>query len=90
MVNKARYYKNPDKPTWINQILTKFWKEVKPLLSNNIISNDKITALEGDKIIKSDKETAIKKVLNVFFSNIVTSLSIPQFDQIDVTSEKKL
>ena len=40
----------------------KIWKVVKPLLSTKIISNEKITIVEGDKIITSDKETA--KVLN--------------------------
>ena len=62
-----------------------FWKVVKPLLSNKIISNEKITIFEGDKIIKRDIETA--KVLNEFFSNVATDLSIPQFNQIDRTSE---
>ena len=65
----------------------KFWRVVKPVLSNKIISNEKITIDEGDKMIKSDKETA--KVLNEFFFNIVTNLNIPQFNQIDRASEKK-
>ena len=38
-----------------------------------------------DKIIRSDKETP--KVLNEFFSNVATNLNIPQFNQIDRTSE---
>ena len=37
-----------------------------------------------DKIVRSDKGTA--KVLNEFFSN-VTNINIPQFHQIDWTSE---
>ena len=37
------------------------------------------------EIIKSDKETA--KALNELFSNVVTNLNIPQFNQIDRTSE---
>ena len=47
----------------------KFWKVVKPCLFNKVISNEKITLVEGDKIIKDDdKETA--KVLNdVFFKH---------------------
>ena len=63
----------------------KFWRAVKPLLSNKIISNEKITIVEGDIIIRSDKETA--KVLNEFFANVATNLNIPQFNQIDRTSE---
>ena len=43
----------------------KIWRVVNPLLSNKIISNKKIKIVEGDKIIRSDKETA--KVLNEFF-----------------------
>ena len=50
-----------------------------------MISNEKITIVEGDKIIRSDKETA--KVLNQFFSNVITNLNIPQFNQIDRSSE---
>ena len=59
----------------------KFWRVVKPLLSNKIISNEKITIVEGDKIIRSDKETA--KGLNEVFAYVVTNLNIPQFNQID-------
>ena len=62
-----------------------FWKIVTSLLSNKIISNEKITIVEGDKIIRSDKET--NKVLNKFFPNVVTNLNIPQFNQTDRTSE---
>ena len=36
----------------------KYWRVVKPVLSNKIISNEKLTIVEGDKIIRSDKETA--------------------------------
>ena len=61
--------------------IKKFWRVVKPLLSNKIISNEKITIVEGDKIIRSDKETA--KVLNEFFANVVTNLNIPQLNHID-------
>ena len=43
----------------------KFWKVVKPLLSNKIMSSEKIRLVEGTKILKNDKETA--KVLNNFF-----------------------
>ena len=55
------------------------------MLSNKIISNEKITILEGYKIISSDREYA--KVLNELFSNVVTNLNIPQFNEIYRTSE---
>ena len=45
------------------------WKIVKPVLSKKIKSNERITLIENDGIIKTEKGTA--KVLNAFFSNIV-------------------
>ena len=50
----------------------KFWKVVKPLLSNNTVSNEKITLVEGKEIIKTDQ--AYAKVLNNFISNIIKIL----------------
>ena len=55
------------------------------MLLNKNISNEKIRIVEGDKIIRSDKETS--KVLNEFFSNVETHLNIQQFNQIYQTSE---
>ena len=81
--SKREYFNNLNEKNVCDN--KKFWRVVKPLLSNKIISNEKITIVEGDKIIRSDKETA--KVLNEFFSNVVTNLNIPQFNQIDRTSE---
>ena len=56
----------------------KFWKVVKPCLSNKVVSSEKITLIEGDKIIKNDRATV--KVFNDFFSNIIKNLNIPQFN----------
>ena len=42
------------------------------MLSKKINSNERITLIENDEIIKTEKETA--KVLNAFFSNIVQNL----------------
>ena len=81
--SKREYFNNLNEKNFCDN--KKFWRVVKPLLSNKIISNEKITIVEGDKIIRSDNETA--KVLNEFFANIVTNLNIPQFNQIDRTSE---
>ena len=33
----------------------KFWKVVKPLLSNEIVFNENITLVEGEEIIKTDQ-----------------------------------
>ena len=59
----------------------KFWKVGKPCLSNKVFSNEKITLIEGDKIINDAKETAI--VLNSLFTNISENLNIPQFNPYD-------
>ena len=77
--SKREYFNNLNKKKVCNK--KKFWGVVKPLLSNKIVSNEKITIVEGDKIIRRGKGTA--KVLNEFFSNVATNLNIPQFNQID-------
>ena len=52
----------------------RFWGVVKPLLSNKVVSNEKITLVEQENIVKNDKKTAT--VVNDFFSNIITNLGI--------------
>ena len=59
----------------------KFWKTVKPMLSNKFVNNEKITLVDNEKIITNDKEIA--KVLNDFFSNIIKTLNIPKKDHTD-------
>ena len=54
---------------------------MKPLLTNKIVSNEKITLVEGEKIIKTNQANA--KVLNNFFSNAIKNLEIPQYNQVD-------
>ena len=46
-----------------------------------IVSNEKITLVEGKEIIKTDQANA--KMLNNFFNNIIKNLEIPQYNQID-------
>ena len=36
----------------------KFWKTVKPMLSNRFANSEKITLVDNEKIITSDKEIA--------------------------------
>ena len=62
-----------------------FWKIVKPMLSKNIKSNKRITLIENDEIIKTEKGTA--KVLNVFFSKIVENLDNQQYNVDDLICE---
>ena len=58
----------------------------KILESREVISNEKITLTEGDKIVKDAKETA--QVLKYFFSNIIRNLDIAQFNSDDPICEK--
>ena len=62
----------------------KFWGVVKPLLSNKVVYNERITLIEDDKIIENDKNTAF--ILNEFFSNIITTLGIPQYNETEPVS----
>ena len=57
----------------------KFWCVVKPLLSNKVVYNERITLVEDGKIIENDKNTA--SILNEFFSNIITTLGILQYNE---------
>ena len=80
--SKREYYQNLSVENVCDN--KKFWKAVKPLLSNKIIPSEKITLVEGTKILKNDKETA--KVLNNFFSTIIQNLKIPQYKEQDPIS----
>ena len=62
----------------------KFWGVVKPLLSNKVVYNERITLVEDDKIIENDKNT--ESILNEFFSNIITTLGIPQYNETEPVS----
>ena len=44
--SKRDYYNN------LNEKNKKLWKVVKPLLSNKIVSNEKIALVEGKKLLK--------------------------------------
>ena len=54
---------------------------VKPLLSGKVVHNEKITLIEDDKIAENDKNTA--STLNEFFSNIIKTLGIPQYNEME-------
>ena len=57
----------------------KFQGVVKPLLSNKVAYNERITVVEYDKIIENDKSTA--SILNEFFSNTIATLGITQYNE---------
>ena len=73
---KRVYYSNLDEKNICDN--KTFWKTVKPMLSKKIKSNERITLIENDEIIKTEKGTA--EVLNAFFSNIVQNLDIQQYN----------
>ena len=63
----------------------KFWGLVKPVLSNEVVCNEKITLVEQNNIVENDKKTTT--VLNNFFSNIITNLGIPQYTEGEPVSQ---
>ena len=63
----------------MRQLMWYYWCVVKPLLSNKVVCNEKITFVEDDKILENYKNTA--SASNEFFSNIITTLGIPQYNE---------
>ena len=59
----------------------KFWKTVKPFLSDKSINSDKIHLSENGELINSKSKTA--EVLNEFFSNIVKNVNIPEYENLN-------
>ena len=55
------------------------------MLSVKFVNSGKITLVDNEKIITSDKEIA--KVLNDSFSNIIKTLNIPQGNHTDSITE---
>ena len=76
---KKNYYNNlNEKKITDNKT---FWKTVKPFLLEKPPSDEKITLIENDKIIKTDSKAA--NLLNTFFSTIISNLNIPEYLVID-------
>ena len=69
---KKEYYSNLDERNVTDN--RKFWKTVKPFLSDKIVSTQKIILVESDKIISNTAQ-----ILNTFLSNIVSNLKIPEY-----------
>ena len=64
------------------------WKTVKPLLSDKIKSNEKITIVGDDKIFT--QEIKVAEELNSFFSNVVKNLKIPEYIETKPLAEEIL
>ena len=62
----------------------KFWSMIKPLLSNKVVYNERINLVEECKIVENDQNTA--SVLNEFFSNIITTRGISQYNETEPVS----
>ena len=72
---KKQYYGDLNKKNVLDN--KKFWKTVKPFLSDKCPLNEKIIIVENDEIISNNKEVA--EVLNTFFSNVVSNPNIPEY-----------
>ena len=83
---KKKYFGNLDLKKVIDN--KKFWRTVKPLLSDKIISSEKITLIEGDdEHITDEKQIAV--IFNKFFTDIVPSLNLKISSEI-LTSTKRI
>ena len=80
---KREYYSKLDEKKLCNN--KTFRKIVEPMLFKKIKSNQRITLIKNNEIIKTEKGTA--KVLNAFFSNIVPNLDIQQYNADDPICE---
>ena len=80
---KKEYYQNLDGKNVIYN--RKFWKTVKPLLSDKSVSRGKINMTDNEKMLTSESETG--ETLNNLFSNKVKKLSIPKFNSNNSVTE---
>ena len=81
--SKGEYFGNLDEKKICDN--KKSWSVVKALLLNKAVSNEKTTLIENNNIIENDEKTAT--VLNSFFSNFITSLNIPQYNETEPVSQ---
>ena len=80
---KKEYYQKLDGKNVIDN--RKFWKTVKPLLSDKSVSRGKINMTDNEKMLTSESETG--ETLNNLFSNKVKKLSIPKFNSNNSVTE---
>ena len=76
---KNVYYENLDERKVSDKKL--FWETVKPSLFEKFSARERISLIENDEIVKTEKETA--EVFNNFFGNIVKNLNISQYSDFD-------
>ena len=80
---KKKYHQNLGEKNVIDN--KKFWKTVKPLLSEKSVSREKINLTENEKTLTSESEIA--QTLNNLFPNIVKKLEISKFNSNDSFTE---
>ena len=83
LLRKSKFYGNLNEKKLCDN--KKFWGLVKPVLSNKVVFNEKITLVEQNNIVENDKKTTT--ILNNFFSNIITNLGIPQYTEGEPVSQ---
>ena len=73
---KKHYYSN----LYIKKVtdIKTFWKTIKPFLSDEIVSNERIALIDNSETFATEQDTT--NVLNTFFSNVITNLKIPEYD----------
>ena len=72
---KKNYYSNLNEKSMTDN--KKFWKTVTPFLSDRVLSTERITLIENDKLINNDSETA--NIMNTFFFDITINFNIPEY-----------
>lgn len=58
---------------------------MKPVFTNVISDENYFTLVDGNKMINNGKNT---KVFNIFFSNVIKNLKIPEYSKIDQLSKR--
>ena len=61
------------------------WKIIKPYFTDESINHDNITLVENEETVSDNKE--ISETLNNFFSEVVTNLNLPQYNDPTVNVE---
>ena len=62
------------------------WKTIKPLLSNKVLSSERINLTEENDSLVTDCGK-VGKELNSFFSSVVKNLNIPNYEGCDPLSD---
>ena len=62
------------------------WKTIKPLLSNKVLSSERINLTEENDSLVTDCGKVAKE-LNSFFSSVVKNLNIPNYEDCDPLSD---